>query len=317
MKLETVARGRCEKCGKRPSKESFFVDEGNNFYFCPDCELMFCEDCLTSLPLTGNPGYAMCPKCKVKLKRSVASVIDPSYEAAVMARFVDSFNAEGLANKGTPEVGAYKPGAAGNERIPAVAAPLVAESVQKPQKQKTVQQNQRYNPAKLVAMLAGQAASVRIPFKAHGLEELDGMCRNEARTPEVFLVLTLLFGHPDKELSDAVKMLLHKFAPPRGRSQEAGDLARDGERDLLDLVETLVCGLQSEEKWLRDGSLQVIRDFEMTDTATPMIRTALLRRDISPLAREALQSALVTPVPSTPPPSQPKRKDKQWWKFWK
>ena len=99
MNVKSVKKGKCKMCGKHASEASLFLDEGNDFYFCPDCDLMFCEDCLGRLPLTGNPGYAMCPNCKVRVKRSAASVLDPSYEGEVMARFVDSVNAEAKAGK--------------------------------------------------------------------------------------------------------------------------------------------------------------------------------------------------------------------------
>jgi hypothetical protein len=68
---DLILGGHCELCGKRATQESFRVMAGNDFYICPRCGLMFCDRCYVRLPLTGSPGYGMCPKCRVQVQRAI------------------------------------------------------------------------------------------------------------------------------------------------------------------------------------------------------------------------------------------------------
>jgi len=68
-----VLNGHCEMCGKGATRETLQMGSGNDFYFCPKCGLMFCDSCYVRLPLTSSPGYGMCPKCKVQVKRAIPS----------------------------------------------------------------------------------------------------------------------------------------------------------------------------------------------------------------------------------------------------
>ena len=66
-----VLDGHCATCFKVTTRESLQLGAGNDFYFCPKCGLLFCERCYSQLPLTSSPGYGMCPKCKVQVKRTL------------------------------------------------------------------------------------------------------------------------------------------------------------------------------------------------------------------------------------------------------
>jgi len=66
-----VLDGHCATCFKVTTRESLELSAGNDFYFCPKCGLLFCERCYVQLPLTSSPGYGMCPKCKVQVKRTL------------------------------------------------------------------------------------------------------------------------------------------------------------------------------------------------------------------------------------------------------
>ena len=68
-----VLNGHCELCSKHATRESLQLGAGNDFYFCPKCGLLFCETCYVRLPLTSSPGYGMCPKCRVQVKRTLPS----------------------------------------------------------------------------------------------------------------------------------------------------------------------------------------------------------------------------------------------------
>jgi hypothetical protein len=68
-----VINGRCETCGKGATRESLQMGAGNDFYFRPKCGLLFCDRCYGRLPLTSSPGYGMCTKCKVQVKRTLPS----------------------------------------------------------------------------------------------------------------------------------------------------------------------------------------------------------------------------------------------------
>jgi len=68
-----VLNGHCETCGKGTTRESLQLGAGNDFYFCPKCGLLFCDDCYGRLPLTSSPGYGMCTKCRVQVKRTLPS----------------------------------------------------------------------------------------------------------------------------------------------------------------------------------------------------------------------------------------------------
>jgi hypothetical protein len=68
-----VLKGNCAECGRRSTPESLQIGAGNDFYFCPKCGLLFCGDCYAHLPLTSSPGYGMCTKCKVQVKRTLPS----------------------------------------------------------------------------------------------------------------------------------------------------------------------------------------------------------------------------------------------------
>ena len=68
---ELILGGQCELCGKRATRESLQVMAGNDFYICPKCGSMFCDRCYVRLPLTSSPGYGICPKCRVKVQRTI------------------------------------------------------------------------------------------------------------------------------------------------------------------------------------------------------------------------------------------------------
>jgi hypothetical protein len=68
-----VLKSRCATCSKSASSESLRLGAGNDFYFCPKCGLLFCDDCYGRLPLTSSPGYGMCERCKVQVKRTLPS----------------------------------------------------------------------------------------------------------------------------------------------------------------------------------------------------------------------------------------------------
>lgn len=73
LNADHVLTGHCELCGKCSTRETLQMGSGNDFYFCPKCGLLFCDSCYTRLPLTTSPGYGMCPKCKVQVKRAIPS----------------------------------------------------------------------------------------------------------------------------------------------------------------------------------------------------------------------------------------------------
>ena len=66
-----ILGGKCERCAKATTKKSLILMGGNDFYICPKCGKMFCDDCIVYLPLTGSPGYAKCPYCDLVLKRAI------------------------------------------------------------------------------------------------------------------------------------------------------------------------------------------------------------------------------------------------------
>jgi hypothetical protein len=68
---DSIISGHCELCGKRATRESLTLMAGNDFYICPKCGLMFCDECYVRLPLTSSPGYGMCPKCRVQVQRAI------------------------------------------------------------------------------------------------------------------------------------------------------------------------------------------------------------------------------------------------------
>ena len=72
---EMVLGAKCARCSKGATAESLVLYRGNDFYVCPRCGLMFCDQCIRYLPLTGSPGYAKCPTCDVQLKRAMAGTI--------------------------------------------------------------------------------------------------------------------------------------------------------------------------------------------------------------------------------------------------
>jgi ribosomal protein S17E len=73
-----VLNGHCEMCSKRSTRETLQMGAGNDFYFCPKCGLLFCDSCYVRLPLTSSPGYGMCLKCRVQVKRAIPSFFIPS-----------------------------------------------------------------------------------------------------------------------------------------------------------------------------------------------------------------------------------------------
>lgn len=73
LNADHVLKGRCEMCGRRSTRDTLQMGAGNDFYFCPKCGLLFCDSCYGRLPLTSSPGYGMCPKCKVQVKRAIPS----------------------------------------------------------------------------------------------------------------------------------------------------------------------------------------------------------------------------------------------------
>ncbi|MBT7206124.1 MAG: hypothetical protein HN868_02105 [Gammaproteobacteria bacterium] len=61
--------GHCELCDKPTSLASLQLGYGNDFYICPQCGLMSCEECYVNLPLlTASHGYGLCPTCHVKVQ---------------------------------------------------------------------------------------------------------------------------------------------------------------------------------------------------------------------------------------------------------
>jgi hypothetical protein len=73
LNADHVLKGHCEMCGKHSTQETLQMGSGNDFYFCPKCGLLFCDGCYVRLPLTSSPGYGMCPKCKIQVKRAIPS----------------------------------------------------------------------------------------------------------------------------------------------------------------------------------------------------------------------------------------------------
>jgi ankyrin repeat protein len=72
---ETVLNAKCKRCSKTTTRQSLMLYAGNDFYVCPKCAAMFCDQCILTLPLTGSPGYAKCPACDVQLKRAIPGEI--------------------------------------------------------------------------------------------------------------------------------------------------------------------------------------------------------------------------------------------------
>jgi hypothetical protein len=72
---EMVLNGKCRRCSKPTTRQSLTLYAGNDFYVCPKCAAMFCDQCILTLPLTGTPGYAKCPACDVQLKRAIPGTI--------------------------------------------------------------------------------------------------------------------------------------------------------------------------------------------------------------------------------------------------
>jgi len=72
---EMVLKAKCQECSKAATRQSLRLYAGNDFYVCPKCAAMYCNQCLRYLPLTGSPGYAKCPSCDVKLKRAIPGTI--------------------------------------------------------------------------------------------------------------------------------------------------------------------------------------------------------------------------------------------------
>jgi hypothetical protein len=68
---DLILKGHCEFCGKKTTRQSLQLLAGNDFYICPKCGLMFCDQCYLRLPLTSSPGYGMCPNCRVKVQRAI------------------------------------------------------------------------------------------------------------------------------------------------------------------------------------------------------------------------------------------------------
>ncbi len=84
---DLILNGNCELCGKEATRESLQLMAGNDFYICPECESMFCDECYPSLPLTTSPGYGTCPECRVEVQRALPGFYGnqsgaPDYEAA-------------------------------------------------------------------------------------------------------------------------------------------------------------------------------------------------------------------------------------------
>ena len=68
---DLILEGCCELCGKETNQKSLQLMAGNDFYICPECGLMFCDECYVRLPLTSSPGYGTCPECRVEVQRAL------------------------------------------------------------------------------------------------------------------------------------------------------------------------------------------------------------------------------------------------------
>lgn len=68
---EALLKAMCRRCSKPATRESLTLYAGNDFYVCPICGALYCDQCIVTLPLTGSPGYAQCPACSVHLKRAI------------------------------------------------------------------------------------------------------------------------------------------------------------------------------------------------------------------------------------------------------
>jgi|GEM_PF-2128629 len=67
---------KCILCGRSTNQQSLRINGGNDFYFCPVCAKVFCQNCRLHLPLTKYPyGYAKCPDCDVQLQRAFPGAI--------------------------------------------------------------------------------------------------------------------------------------------------------------------------------------------------------------------------------------------------
>ena len=66
-----ILKGHCELCNKQTTQDSLQLGAGNDFYICPKCGLMFCDNCYVRLPLTSSPGYGTCPKCTIEVQRAI------------------------------------------------------------------------------------------------------------------------------------------------------------------------------------------------------------------------------------------------------
>jgi hypothetical protein len=71
LNSEHVLNGSCKNCGRHATSASLQLGAGNDFYFCPKCGLLYCEDCYPKLPLTASPGYATCAVCRIQIKRTL------------------------------------------------------------------------------------------------------------------------------------------------------------------------------------------------------------------------------------------------------
>lgn len=73
LSAEHVLKGKCASCGRPSTRESLQMGAGNDFYFCPKCGKLFCDNCYPRLPLTASPGYGTCSSCRVEVKRTLPS----------------------------------------------------------------------------------------------------------------------------------------------------------------------------------------------------------------------------------------------------
>lgn len=69
---DLILMGSCQRCGRETTEASLTLMAGNDFYCCPQCATMFCENCYPHLPLTdGHQGYGMCPQCNQQVIRAL------------------------------------------------------------------------------------------------------------------------------------------------------------------------------------------------------------------------------------------------------
>ena len=86
LNADHVLNGSCARCDRRTSRATLTLHAGNDFYFCPKCGALFCDDCYGYLPLTASPGYGMCPGCRVQVKRALPGFFISSPPAPATAR---------------------------------------------------------------------------------------------------------------------------------------------------------------------------------------------------------------------------------------